>query len=229
MTSQSGSVDDLPVELTLFEAQAPTPSPALRKSGRPTPGTGTESWWPRVRRAVRAATRPERVLAAVATVLFPVAVLAPFFTVHPSFGDPLIDALVEAASPGALDPQTHSVVEGITLLFAKGNRLVAVLLVLFSVLFPAVKLALLWETLAATAPAHPRRLRVIEGLGPWSMADVFVASVCLVCFLPFPGGTTFTLEVGYYLYLTSVVAGLASAWLVNRRQNRPSVSTPKEV
>lgn len=163
-------------------------------------------------------------MAFAATVTFPFALLLPFFLFEPSFGDPLVDGIVEYADPGSLDAKRYSVLTGIGATFADGDIVVAVVLLLFSVCFPAVKLALLWAVIVHPAPSSSRLIRRLETLGPWSMADVFVVSVMLLAFKSFPGGTSFSVAAGYYLFLTSVLAGLASAWIVRQRLPRSGES-----
>jgi paraquat-inducible protein A len=160
--------------------------------------------------------RPAPVLATVATVTFPLAVLYPFFTLKPSLGDPLVDGVYDYADPGSMAPKTYSVLSGIARLFTDGDMVIAIVLLLFSVFFPAVKLALLWGVLAWPGPRSGRLVRGLETLGPWSMADVFVVSVMLLTFKSFPGGTTFVIEPGYYLFLSSVLTGLFATWIGRR-------------
>jgi paraquat-inducible protein A len=161
--------------------------------------------------------RPEQLLAAGATLVFPVALLLPLFTFSPSLGDPLLDGVVEYAEPGALDASSYSVVGGIVRLFDDGDPVIAIVLLLFSVFFPAVKLSLLWGIMIRPAPSHDALVRRLETLGPWSMADVFVVSIMLLAFKSFPGGTRFTVGLGYYLFLASVVLSLSASWLVAKR------------
>jgi hypothetical protein len=181
-----------------------------------------------VSNAAKQAKRPEVALAAVASVLLPFGLLEPIFTVVPSLGDPLLDAGWEEVTPGATLPHSFSVLGGIAKLYEGqsnfGDSVVATVLLLFSVFFPAVKLVLTWRLLAeiGSDPARSdamqlsiqqKSLRRLEAVGPWSMADVFVISVMLLAFKSFPGATTFTIESGYYLFLLCVVSSLASVWI----------------
>jgi hypothetical protein len=167
-------------------------------------------------RCAVAAIRPANLFAAVATVTFPLAVLLPFFTLQPSLGDPLLDAVYDYVEPGVMDAKVCSVLAGIAYLFADGDQITAVILLLFSVLFPGIKLALLWMTLVRPSSFAGSLGKALETLGPWSMADVFVVSVTLLAFKSFPGGTMFTVDIGYYLFLVSVVAGMLAAWIGRR-------------
>jgi len=156
-------------------------------------------------------------------VTLPFALLLPLFTFSPSLGDPLVDGIYDYAEPGSLTPKTYSVLGGIAQLFKDGDVVVAIVLLFFSVFFPAVKLALLWGVLFRPDPSKKRLIRRLESLGPWSMADVFVVSVMLLAFKSFPGGTTFSVQRGYYLFLASVVLSLLAtrfAWNDLRHKGR---------
>ena len=155
-----------------------------------------------------------KLLATVAVFVFLAAIVLPFFTIIPSFGDPLLDAIMEEAEPGVMDPRSYSVIGGIAGLFEEQEFVIGTVILVFSVVFPIVKMTLLWTVLIRPAFASPRLLRALEVLGPWSMADVFVVSVMLLSFKSFPGGTKLVLEPGYYLYLISVVSSLVSTMLV---------------
>jgi hypothetical protein len=170
---------------------------------------------------------PQYILAAAATVSFPPAVLFPLFSFQPRLYDPLPEAIVSFVQPGEFDAKTPSVLGGIASMFTDGiaedkigDVTVAVVLALFSVFFPAIKLALLWGILVRPGTTNIRALRRLESLGPWSMADVFVISVGLLMFKSFPGGSTFAVETGYYLFLLSVVCGLLATWLTKTRLER---------
>jgi hypothetical protein len=183
--------------------------------------TGGPTQPPRtIRRATAALARPECVLAAVSTATFPFALLLPFFSFSPSLGEVMVDALLDYVWPGSLDPTTYSVLGGIARLFAEGDVVVAVVLLFFSVFFPAVKLALLWGVLIWPNHAKLSLIRGLKMLGPWSMADVFVVSVLVVAFKGFPGGTTFTIQIGYYIFLISVITGLLATAVLEYRLKR---------
>jgi hypothetical protein len=180
------------------------------------------------RNTFRVLFKPEVLCATVATATFPFALLTILFQITPSLGDDLLDAVYEEASPGALSPKSYSVLGGISYLFSDGegigDRVVAVVLLMFSVFFPTVKLALSWWLIVLSnnvggsrGSAADRLAGWLEAIGPWSMADVFVVSVLLLSFKSFPGNTKFTIELGYYLFLISVVFGLFSVWLTRSR------------
>jgi paraquat-inducible protein A len=160
-------------------------------------------------------------LALIATISFVLGILVPFCGLEPSLGDPLLTAIVEYLSGDQFDPHSYSVLGGIVLLFQDGDVVIALVLLLFSVLFPAVKLTLIWQLLLYASTRRRRAIRMLEKLGPWSMADVFVVSVTILAFKSFPAGTRFTVGWGYYLFLLSVVCAMLTLMLISRMRPRP--------
>ena len=79
--------------------------------------------------------------------------------------------------------QNKSVFELIKLLFTGGNILVGLCIVFFSIVFPLVKLsASLLVLIKPNSQASKKSINIINKLGKWSMADVFVSAVFLAVF-----------------------------------------------
>ena len=128
---------------------------------------------------------------------------------------------------------------------ARGHRLVAWLILTFSVLIPTAKLLLQLFALALAGPAGRRLLVVNAALGKWSMADVFVMAM-LVAFLAGraseeTGGDLLVmsaqLEVGFWYFLAYCLFAIAAGIVLNRgardaasrsRLTRDQASRPSE-
>ncbi len=79
-----------------------------------------------------------------------------------------------------LTNETRSVVGAVQSLHASGNDFVAGLILLFSVLVPVVKAALLVPILALRGTATSYRLwRIVQLISKWSMADVFAVGMLI--------------------------------------------------
>lgn len=78
--------------------------------------------------------------------------------------------------------QTQSIVGFADELSRSGNQLVAVLIVLFSIVVPVVKLLIMAWSMASPPALSVTLLRVNAALSKWSMADVFVIAL-LVAFM----------------------------------------------
>ena len=111
--------------------------------------------------------------------------------------------------------QNHNVLELIKLLYTGGNMFVAILLLIFSVVFPAIKL--ITSVIVFLKPASnyaKNAVSVINKLGKWSMADVFVASIFLAYFSfsnsNFGIDTGATTLIGLYFFVAFVVFSIIS-------------------
>jgi hypothetical protein len=74
--------------------------------------------------------------------------------------------------------QTRSIVGSVRRLYEVGSPVPATLILLFSVVVPFVKTALVgWAVFAADDAQRRRTLRFVEAIAKWSMADVFVVAL----------------------------------------------------
>jgi uncharacterized paraquat-inducible protein A len=80
-----------------------------------------------------------------------------------------------------LSTSTYGLIPSVLMLLDFGMVVLAVLVVVFSIIFPFAKLAVLWAAWNASDPG-PRLGRLVhlaEGLGRWSMLDVFLVLLLL--------------------------------------------------
>jgi hypothetical protein len=74
--------------------------------------------------------------------------------------------------------QTRSIVGAVRRLYEVGSPLPATLILLFSVIVPLTKAALVaWATFLAEGQRRARTLAFVETIAKWSMADVFVVAL----------------------------------------------------
>jgi hypothetical protein len=74
--------------------------------------------------------------------------------------------------------QTRSIIGSVRRLYEVGSPMPATLILLFSVIVPLLKSALVaWAVFAADGAARARTLWFVETIAKWSMADVFVVAL----------------------------------------------------
>ncbi|QYJ78758.1 paraquat-inducible protein A [Shewanella acanthi] len=126
--------------------------------------------------------------------------------------------------------ETRSIWSTVTELYQSGNAFVAGLVMLFSVIVPAVKLTLmLIQQLISSVAWQLRIHRVVNALAKWSMADVFVVAL-IITFLAgnASGGmgemlrTEAQFEIGFYFFTAYCILSIASGYLVRRPQVQAS-------
>lgn len=104
-----------------------------------------------------------------------------------------------------------SILEGITELWETDNYLLFVVIVTFSVLFPAAKMLLallLWYGADAKSPILLRALNLLEILSRWSMLDVFVIALTIVA-IEISLINDVTTHAGLYVFTAAVVLSMA--------------------
>jgi len=111
--------------------------------------------------------------------------------------------------------QNKSVFELIKLLFAGGNLLVGLCVVLFSIVFPLFKLfASLIALIKPNTKLAQRSVLIINKLGKWSMADVFISAVFLAVFsfasMNVGVDTASNTLIGLYFFLIFVLLSIVS-------------------
>ena len=115
-----------------------------------------------------------------------------------------------------------SLVGMVAALWQTGDPLLAMVIALFSIIFPAVKLILLHVAAHSGRAAHDRLPSWLRGLSNWSMLDVVL--VALVIFAAKTSGlaTAFT-KPGLWFFALSVVLTVAVSGLL--RRERPDESS----
>lgn len=110
---------------------------------------------------------------------------------------------------------TFSVVDGIVALYQDKHYVLALVIFLFSILFPFVKfifLTILWFS-RMTNLQREKILHWMARLGKWSMLDVFVVAITIVM-AKISGFATAKAEKGIYFFGVSVVISITLTMLI---------------
>ena len=160
-----------------------------------------------------------RVLLLLAAVTLGLGLTGPCIHIDPHFG--AYDGWVRLfADPQFVQARAYSISSGIRTLFEQRQAPIAVTLLLFSVVFPVTKLALMayaHSRLSGGAPAG-RALWLAHHGGKFSMLDVFVIGVLVVVLKGMPGTTAVTLGWGLYTFGASVILSMVAAMMLNLRE-----------
>jgi hypothetical protein len=166
-------------------------------------------------------------LTLTSAILFAVGIFAPSFTMIPKLGNGYFEWLVRRFVSSDLEPRSFSLVGGIVHLFRDGEFFVGSVILVFSVIFPASKLAALGFSFRAEQGSAERHLGLLEQLGKWSMLDVFVIAALVVCFKGFPGGSHVEVEWGIYVFAASVVLSMLATRAMKRYHGRSDHLAPR--
>ena len=124
--------------------------------------------------------------------------------------------------------QTRSIVGSVRRLYEVGSPVPATLILLFSVIVPLAKTALVgWAVFVADGERRRRTLAIVETIAKWSMADVFVVALFITYLAAMasqsspaagPPLVAFTAEFGpgFYWFAAYCLLSLASQQLTAR-------------
>ena len=99
-------------------------------------------------------------------------------TIIDRLGPKLTEALQKDVGEVEVYTQTRSIVSAVRNLYEVGSPLPATLILLFSVLVPITKSALVtWAMFMRNAATRQKTLNFVELIAKWSMADVFVVAL----------------------------------------------------
>jgi predicted Co/Zn/Cd cation transporter (cation efflux family) len=150
-------------------------------------------------------------------------------TIIDKLGPQLSTALQKGVADVQVYEQTRSIVSAVRNLYDVGSPVPATLILLFSVIVPFTKAALVgWATFMASAEHRLRTLRFVEAIAKWSMADVFVVALFITYLAAQASQTTpgsgappllaFTAEFrsGFYWFAAYCLFSLASQQYTRR-------------
>ncbi len=112
-------------------------------------------------------------------------------------------------------------------LYDNGDYALAMLVALFSILFPAVKMvAISAEALAAPDGESSWLARLVPFLSKWSMMDVMLVAIVIAAAKTSGLADAFT-ETGLWCYTGSALAISAVQWIVASNKRKSSVTTQR--
>jgi len=128
---------------------------------------------------------------------------------------------------------TRSILQAVHELNERGNVAVALLIVLFSVVLPSLKLTIQAATIFAPQHWCPSLLFWVRASSKWSMADVFVIALLVVYLAGQASGEmggmlnmSSRLEPGFYYFLAYCLFSVASSGLIRAAMPTASASRP---
>jgi paraquat-inducible protein A len=125
-------------------------------------------------------------------------------TIAPSFGN--FTGVVRMLQPSFTQPTTFSVIGGIGSLLSEGKYGISLVLFVFSILFPVVKLSVIWKV-----------PKLLERLGKYSMIDVFVMALLILAIKGLPGGSQISLRWGLVVFGAAALLTIELARALHRK------------
>ena len=125
---------------------------------------------------------------------------------------------------------SRSIIDTIAALYQSHHFVVAMLIGLFSIVIPAVKLITMLILLLPVTPLIKQRLsKMISVIGKWSMADVFVVAIIVTYMAGNASAgmgdmlkTQSQFEIGFYYFLGYCIFSIASQMMIDMTQEQKS-------
>ena len=159
-----------------------------------------------------------RFLIACSSLLLGLGLIVPSLTIYPQAGD--LTWIIKVIAPEELAVSTYSILGVIQKLFQTNDIFLALLLAMFSVFSPVLKLSFYWH---ASGLKDSKKinliLKKINYVAKFSMAEVFALALIIVVIKSFPGGSTAQLEWGAYLFTFSVICSIAVSLRLDSRKS----------
>lgn len=111
---------------------------------------------------------------------------------------------------------TFSILSGIGQLFLERDFILFTLIATFTLVFPVLKIGLLFYAWNRPHASYEKSLRWMGTLGKWSMLDVFVVAI-LITSVKLGALASIQLHYGLYLFSASVVLIMLINHIVHRR------------
>lgn len=164
-------------------------------------------WWSR-----RLWADTAYVLLLISAIALWVGLTAPILSISLSANLPVLGETV-------LQFESKGVLSTLHALQSSGNAWLALLLGLFSVAIPALKTLVSGMTLfAGTHGWSITGLKLIQHMGKWSMADVFVVAILVAFFAHHEGKLTDTeVQIGLYFFALYVVLSILATQIIASR------------
>ncbi len=152
-------------------------------------------------------------------LLFGSAVVLPIFTLEPKAGE--WTPLAQIISPSDMQAKAMRLLEGVAILWNEGERILALLIALFSLVLPTLKLTMLWLEVFLKEGLPEKWALFLRAVSRYAMLEVFLVALTVLLIKEMPGGSRVTLQAGFYTFSASVLLSLMAAHWMERsaRQN----------
>jgi uncharacterized paraquat-inducible protein A len=158
-----------------------------------------------------------RFLIACSSLLLGLGLIGPTLTIFPKAGD--LTWFIKIIAPEELEVSTYSILGVIQKLFQTHDIFLAMILAMFSVFSPVLKLSFYWHASGLkVSNKFNSTLQIIHYVGKFSMAEVFALALIIVTIKSFPGGSTANLEWGAYLFTFSVICSMVVSFRLDSRK-----------
>ena len=157
-----------------------------------------------------------RLLILFSSAFLGIGLVAPTISIEPRAGE--FTWLVELWDQNATDTVTYSIFGAIRDLYLMNDFFLALILGLFSVVFPVFKLSLYWlaTVYSPNSNSLSSLLKWTARLSKFSMVEVLFLALIILTVKALPGGSEATIEWGAYLFVASALGSMVVPMLLEK-------------
>ena len=153
-------------------------------------------------------------LIGISCLLFGSAVALPIFTLEPKAGE--WTPLAQIISPSDMQAKAMRLLEGVVILWNEGEKMLALLIAIFSLILPTLKLTMLWMEGILSEGLPEKWALFLRAVSRYAMLEVFLVALTVLLIKEMPGGSRVTLQAGFYTFSASVLLSLMTAHWMER-------------
>ena len=146
---------------------------------------------------------------------FAAGLVLPLFKIEPR-AEEWTEAL-KLLAPGKMQSKEITLLGGIAGMWQGGERVLSIILALFSVVLPLAKLSILTVEAAAPEVLSDSWRQLMKSVSRYAMVEVFVVALLVMLVKGMPGGSRMELGIGTTAFVLSVLTGLVAGMIEKRR------------
>ena len=156
-------------------------------------------------------------LVALCCLAFGMALVLPLFSIQPAAGR--WTGLAKLLAADQFATRSFTLLGGIVILWRENERFLAILMALISLVFPLLKLSVLWWEIFLVSSLSEKFLRFVRAISHYAMVEVVLIALLVFVVEGMPGGSEVKIQAGAWCFTASVILSLvASRWLMDSKQ-----------
>jgi paraquat-inducible protein A len=156
-------------------------------------------------------------LVALCCLAFGMALVLPLFSIQPAAGR--WTGLAKLLAADQFATRSFTLLGGIVILWRENERFLAILMGLISLVFPLLKLSVLWWEIFLVSSLSENFLRFVRSISRYAMVEVLLIALLVLVIKGMPGGSEVKIQAGAWCFTASVILSLlASRWLMDSKE-----------
>ena len=154
---------------------------------------------------------------ALCCLAFGMALVLPLFSIQPAAGR--WTGLAKLLAADQFATRSFTLLGGIVILWRENKPGLAILMALISLVFPLLKLSVLWWEIFLVSSLSEKFLRFVRAISHYAMVEVVLIALLVFVVEGMPGGSEVKIQAGAWCFTVSVILSrLASRWLMSPKQ-----------